>query len=497
VFAWSYRALPDESAHFFRLLGLHPGSDFSTAAAAALTATDIGQARHLLDVLVGAHLLEHNPPDRYQFHDLLRIYAIDQARQEEPIEDRNAALRRIVTWYLRRADELQAVTSPPSPRIPLDPADGDATPLRSAGPAEANQWYAAERANLVAATRAAAESGLDEIAWQLAATLHHIYRNLSPFEDWFTTTETGLAAARRLGDRGAEAELLESLATVCMQTRRFTDSAGHYGASLAIRRELGDRQREATVLNGLGLLHLRRRALTEARDAFEQSLGIVEELDDAYWQAVARGNLGTTYYELGDLPTALELVAQTLEVYESLSDQLGQGDSLHSLSRIYRELGRQDDALRLITRAITIAQERGNTVWEGYWLIELGDVRRAIGQPAEALTPYQRAALLQRHIGDRGREAAALDGTGLAYRDLDRYKEAADFHRLAVATFRELDDRWRLAAALNNLGTALNLAGDGDATPHWRAALSNLAEFGDPRAVRLRQRISEALASGQ
>lgn len=494
VFAWSYRALADESARIFRLLGLHPGSDFCTAAAAALIAVDIGQARYLLDVLVGNHLLELNPPDRYHFHDLLRIYANDQARQEETIDNRRAALRRVVTWYLHGADALQAATSPLSPRVQLDPLPTGVPVVRFADAAEANLWYIAERVNLVAVARAAAEEGMDDLAWRLGATLHHSYRNLNPFDDWFTTTSIGLAAARRIGEKNAEAELLESLATVCVQTHRFAESVEHFRSSLAIRRELNDRQGEAVALNGLGLLYLRQRALVDARTSFEGSLRIVRELGDVYWQAVVEANLGAVHQESGDLETALTFVRHAMDVYENLSDSLGQGDALNSLSMIYRELGRPDEALQLIDRAIAIARERGNTVWEGYWLVELGEVKRAINEPAEALIHCQRAATIQRQTGDRIREAQALDGTGLAYADLARFEEAADFHRLAVAAYHELDDRWLLAIALNNLAVALHLTGGvEEAARHWRSALASLDGFDDLRAARLRERIRAAL----
>jgi DNA-binding SARP family transcriptional activator len=49
VFSWSYRHLGPEAARAFRLAGLHPGPDFDPAAAAALTSTTVGQARHLIE----------------------------------------------------------------------------------------------------------------------------------------------------------------------------------------------------------------------------------------------------------------------------------------------------------------------------------------------------------------------------------------------------------------------------------------------------------------
>lgn len=104
VFAWSYRALPEPAARLFRLLGLHPGPEFGLHAAASLAELPGHRVRQLLDDLVGAHLLEQTAPDRYQFHDLLRAYATDQAQREESPEQRQAALRRALDWYLNTAD---------------------------------------------------------------------------------------------------------------------------------------------------------------------------------------------------------------------------------------------------------------------------------------------------------------------------------------------------------------------------------------------------------
>ena len=152
VFTWSYRALPPDAARLFRLLGLHPGPDFSDTAAAALAGVDVRTARRLLDVVAAAHMVEQTASDRFRLHDLLRAYAGDQARLEQTPHEREEALRRVLIWYLHTADAVQAM-----------------------------QWYEAERDNLVAAVRAAATSGLDRITWQLAVVLRAVYMTNNPY----------------------------------------------------------------------------------------------------------------------------------------------------------------------------------------------------------------------------------------------------------------------------------------------------------------------------
>ncbi|GAB3476847.1 ATP-binding protein [Amycolatopsis cihanbeyliensis] len=495
VFAWSYRALSVESARMFRLLGLHPGAEFGAPAAAALAGTSAGQVRRLLDTLVGAHLLEHTAPDRYQFHDLLRVYATEQANREEAEPGRRQALRRLLTWYLHTVSAAQALISPLERAISLEPTEPEVTPLDFAGVDEATGWYEAERANLVAATRAAADAGLDRIAWQLPVLLRGIFMRHNPFDDWLDTARVGLAAARGLHDQAAEAELLESLAMACSQSQRLEQGLEYYRSALTARRALDDRFGEAMALNGIGLLHLRRRALAEAVTNFERSRGILTGLDLPYWDAVVLGNLAQADLELENLAEAAACLDRALPVLSDQDDRGIEGNALHLLSMVQRGLGKPESALQHIQRALGIAREHNNRLWEGYWLLELGRVQRELGQPAEALVSYQRAAMLQRRLGDRGREAQALDGTGETYQELGRPDEAMGFHRLARTTHGELGDRWQLVISLGNLANAARRAGEGEteSTRLWREAVENLAGFDDPKATRLRRHLRERL----
>ncbi|MFJ6212980.1 ATP-binding protein [Streptomyces sp. NPDC092296] len=494
VFAWSYRALTAEAARLFRLLGLHPGPDFDAGAAAALAGVGVGRTRHLLDALVGAHLLEQAHPDRYQFHDLLRAYATDQVQHEEAPESRAAALRRVLAWYLHSADAAQTWLNPPEPHVPLDPPEDGVQPAAFADHDEAMGWYERERANLLAATRAAETAGLDRPAWQLPAVLRSVHMLLNPFEEWLAMGRIGLCAARRLGDRWAEAELSESLGMAYTQSHRLAEATGCHRTALAIRRELGDRLGEAFSLNDLGLLHLRERRLAAARERFGASRELFRATGATGWEAVLTANLAETACRLGRLDEASELARHALAAHREQGNRGGEGNALRILSDVQRALGAPQDALRSAQEALDIAQRQRNRMWEGYWLLALGGGQQACGRAADALASYQRAATLQRRLGDRAREALAWHGAGEAYTRLGRFAEAADFHRSAAAVHRVLGDHWQLAVALDGLAGALHLAEEADeARRYWSEALGLLAAYDDPGADALRARIGGAL----
>ncbi|MGK5532417.1 ATP-binding protein [Streptomyces sp. URMC 129] len=495
VFAWSYRALPPDAAGLFRVLGLHPGAAFHTAAAAALAAMPVGKTRQLLDVLVGAHLLEQTGPERYEFHDLLRAYAAEQAQSELSGEERASALRRVLDWYLHTSDAAQTRVNPQEPHVPLDPPDEGVAPLTFADYADAAQWYEQERRNLLAAVRAADEAGLDRTAWQLPAVLRGVQMRLSPFDEWLAMAEIGLRAARRLGDRPGEADLLESLGMVCTRAGRLTEAGTHHEACLAIRRELGDRLNEALSLNDIGLVRLRQRRLDEATSVFGEALVLFREsADGQVWLPVVLSNLAEVSYELGSLAEARAHADDALSRYESRDDERGQGNVLRILAAVEREDGRPEEALRHARKAVHIALGHRNESWEGFWLLELGAAQLANGLRHEALESFQRSAVIHRRLGDRPREAAAWHRTGEAYREAERFEEAADFHRMAATAYAALHDAWGQATALHGLALAQQGLNERDkARATWTEALRALGPCTDPRANRLRDRINERL----
>ena len=113
----------------FRLLGLWQGPSISAAAAAALFGVPEYSAEDALEVLVDTHLLESVATDRYRFHDLLRVYAAERAEDDLPAAERDAAVARLLAWYMRTADAAATAVSPHRYNIPLDPGGADPPPL--------------------------------------------------------------------------------------------------------------------------------------------------------------------------------------------------------------------------------------------------------------------------------------------------------------------------------------------------------------------------------
>ncbi|GAA1536855.1 BTAD domain-containing putative transcriptional regulator [Kribbella lupini] len=98
VFARSYETLAPEVAKAFQLLGLHLYDTFDCSAAAGLLGTSPHAAGSVLDSLADQHLLCRAGARRYEFHQLVRAYAVGLTRRDQ----RSRTARDVVSLAARR-----------------------------------------------------------------------------------------------------------------------------------------------------------------------------------------------------------------------------------------------------------------------------------------------------------------------------------------------------------------------------------------------------------
>ena len=382
----------------FRLLGLWPGPSISAAAAAALFGVPEYSAEDALEVLVDTHLLESVTTDRYRFHDLLRVYAAERAEADLPAAERDAAVTRLLTWYMRSADAAASVISPHRYNIPLEPA-ADSAPLAFADVDDALAWYDSERANLVAATRQAAGSGLDEVAWRLPAPLFTMFNRRGNWADCIATHRVALESARRAGHRPGEAWVLNNLGEALGFTRE-TEGIAHLEQALMIRRETGDRKGEAQTANNLADAYVILDRKDEALDLLRRALELNRETGNQYGEGVALNNLGEAFLDLGRTEEAIDCFHRANRTFAEIKVPHGVGYALHNVGRSYLSLGRDAEALEHLWQALAVHRATGDRHREAFTLRFLGVAQSRAGRPAEAEVSWGQAAVIFDDLGD-------------------------------------------------------------------------------------------------
>ncbi len=387
-------------AQAFRLLGLWQGPSIGLAAAAALLGEPgEDEVADALEVLVDAHLLQSAAADRYRFHDLLRVYAVERAEAEETQQDRDNAIRRVLTWYLHTTEAAARVISPHHARVPLDASDLVGPPLAFASLEQALGWCESERAGLVAGTRQAAERGLHEIAWKLPAAAMSFFYRRSHWANWTATHQIGLDSARKLGDRPAEAWMLNNLG-IAFGVQRMEDAVGCFEQALAIYREIGDLHGESRAGTNVATACFYLRRFDEALDAAKRSLVIQRQARKRYGEGVALGILGGAYRGLGHYDEAIDHLQQALAIFRELGERDAEADSLSDLGDVYLGLDRVGEAFGCLQEALAIRRAIGDRYGQATTLKRLGLARPRAGQAEAARGLLSEALRTFEELGD-------------------------------------------------------------------------------------------------
>lgn len=448
TFDLSYRLLGTEQARMFRLLSLNPGPQVSYLAAAALADLPAAQARRFLAELRQAHLVRAGSVRGwFRFHDLLRLFASDSAHEADTAAERGTAVDRLLAHYLTYARSANEFLDPRiHPRGRPHPFDSRAAAL---------DWLDTERPNLRAAIGLAEHENRAEYLRDLSHALFGYFELRKPWADWTSTHELAVAAARRLGDREAEARSLNHLGIAYRQLRKLDEAVDCHLRALELCRSIGDRYGEALAFIRLGQTYRRLRRLDEAVQANETALTICRGVGDRYGEGQALINLGLAHRDLQRLDESLDSLHLATELCHEIGDRNGEAKALNNLGRVHHERGEFVEAEQRIEEALPMRIELGDRYGEGKVLLNLGGVRCELGRNEQAQESLHRALEICREVGDRYGEAKALGFLGRVH------------HRLG-----QLDD----------------------ARQHWRHALDVLQEYPDPEAEQRGRRIREWLA---
>ncbi|GHH42932.1 XRE family transcriptional regulator [Lentzea cavernae] len=425
VLSWSYKHLPAGAARLFRLLGVHPGSDFDVACAAALTDLDPDAAGRLVDVLVRAHLVDRGPAGRHGVHDLLRAYAVDLVRDDP---ERTAAFDRLLDHYLSTAAAAMDGVYPTG-RVAAPTAD----------PSLMRAWLDAERSNLTDLCAFATGHDRPRQAMRLAEMLYR-YFEAGHHSEALVMHTNGLRAARLVGDREGEARALTNLGAAHRLLGRYSPAAARLRQSLRLHRDHSDRAGEARALSHLGIVEDRLGDVDASIGYLQQALARYRELGDRHGTASVLTNLGTVQSQTDDHAGAAETLNAGRDLFRELGDRAGEAAALTNLADTYTHLGRHTTAATHLHRALAHFRDLGHRYGEATALSILGQVHVHLGRAEEAIALHEEALEIFRATGHRYGEASSLNGLAEALRAAGR-PGAPAAHREALAIATETGDQ--------------------------------------------------------
>jgi tetratricopeptide (TPR) repeat protein/transcriptional regulator with XRE-family HTH domain len=391
VFSWSYHALTDPAARLSRLLGLHPGPDLATGAAASMAGVPVDEVRPLLAELARAHLVNEHSPGRFAFHDLLRAYAAEQSRAHDSDAHRRAAVRRLLDHYLHTAHRAAVLLNPQRERIVLAGAAPGVTPENPADSRHAMTWFTGEHAVLLAAVDQSAAAGFDRHAWQLAWTLSDYFERRGHWQDWVSTHRTAAAAAERTADRVGLAHAHRGVGRAYVRLGRHREARAHLDRALDILREIGDLAGQARTHHHLAISFEREGRHIDAVGHAERALDLYRATGDRCGQARTLNGIGWHYALLGDYRQALACCGQAIVKLQEIGDRHAEAATWDSLGYAHHHLGHHTKAIDCYQHALDLNRGLSDRYNEATTLTHLGDTHHTTGNPDAAHDAWQQA----------------------------------------------------------------------------------------------------------
>ncbi|GAA0369376.1 BTAD domain-containing putative transcriptional regulator [Micromonospora gifhornensis] len=400
VFSWSYRALSPVAARLFRLIGLHPGPELTSAAAAALLGCSAAVVGPVLKELTRLHLLTEHRPDRYACHDLLRSYAAELTQGAEQSAERHDARHRLYDHYLHSAYPAARLVQPQWTPITPVPALGDVIHVPMADQDAALAWFSTERRVLLRVIRQAATTGFEAYAWQLAWALTTFLAPRGLWHDQLAAQQVALQAAECLGDLNAQATASRLL--------------GRAAARLGQHDTAGDR--------------------------LEWAIKLYEQLDDEDGLAQTLHNYTEHCFVLGRVDEALTHGHEALRLYRRTGNRAGEGRALNAVGYMHAVRGDYRQAIVDCTAALTQQRLIDDHNGQAATLDSLGFAYHALGHHARAVSCYEQSVELFRASADRYHQAETLVRLGETHAAMGNAEAAAQAWRLASAIYDDLGD---------------------------------------------------------
>jgi len=490
--ALSYLALGPREQVGLRRLGWVGTPSFSAWVLAPLLDVPVGMAADVVDELVDARLVtplgkDCSGQERYQLHELTRVFARERAEAEENLPEALAAFGRAVDWWLTLLGHA-------SDQVPTDVAR-----LRRVKPSNAHArlaevdsaaliaaplgWVEAEQPTLMHVVIRAAELGLLGPASWLAAALSTSPQAVrTQFPLWWEAKVAELE----------EANFHEPQPTGAASPARFDEAARYYRRTLVRHSEQHDAEGEAAAQMGLSVVLREQGDLTGA-------LRALENLPDASISSLTRAriehNRGMVLTEQGGITQALAALTHAVQLYQAAGDQCGVALAWMSICMAHRAEGQLDEAARYGERALRDLRTIGQPTLTANALQALAKVRIRQGRGTTVHVDLIENLSTCRKQQDRFGEALTLRTLGELELAAGRLHRAKEYLERSLLCWDALAlPLWR-ARTLRDLAITLNAQGHhADADSTWKEALTTFRQHRSREATEpLRKQTSNPL----
>ncbi|MFF7337762.1 BTAD domain-containing putative transcriptional regulator [Streptomyces sp. NPDC008163] len=410
----SYNGLAPEDRGLLRLLSMARTPTVPGWLAGALLDDDRPVPSDLLEPLVDMQMLdvvgvERTGGYRYQFHEIIRVYAREQLAAEDAPELRRDALVRMAGGWMYLAQEAHRKVYGGDFTVLHGDAPRWAPPPSCTGEllADPLAWFDAEQGALCGMVEQAADEGLHDVSWNLATTLVTLFEVRGHYDLWEQTHVRALAAVRKAGNLRGTAAVRASLGSLYMSRNEFDMARQALSSALDVFQALDEPQGEALCRRDMALIARTNGDDDTALDLYGRSLADFDRAGDVVGRAIVLTQSAHIRMRRGDVDVAQAQLDEALEIYDGVGYLGGRARTLRRVGQLLLARGDLDLAVLTFTEVLELCRDSGDVIGEGHLLRDLGQAFVLMGRPDRARYFFDRAVAAREQIMDFGGGALA------------------------------------------------------------------------------------------
>ena len=201
-----------------------------------------------------------------------------------------------------------------------------------------------------------------ELFLQIRKALARLYMQMARTEECLELLSSILEDYRERGMIAGEASTQGILADTLTIMGRHDEAQAHYEQALTLHRRVGNRVAEARLLNNLGGLYRRTARTEEGFALIERALRMNEALGQHRMVGIGKRAMGLRAMRAGRLEEALQIMCDARRSLEILSDARWCAHMDQAIGRTLRFLRRFDEAADALERACRAYEQLGAKV---------------------------------------------------------------------------------------------------------------------------------------
>ncbi|MFD4720098.1 BTAD domain-containing putative transcriptional regulator [Streptomyces sp. NPDC058423] len=455
TFELGYGQLEPAQARAFRLLGLADGPDISLPAAAATLGLPEHDTEDLLEALVDTSLLESAAHGRYRFHDLVRLYARACAeRDEQPPAEREAALSRLLDFYLATTARVFALERP-GDRLVDHLASTVYEGLAFTDRHEALDWLYREANCLLACARQSFVGTRLRRAVDLLWAAKDLAESGANSKQYESTALAARDAARTSGDAHAEGRARTTLTSVHLVAGRYDEADDEATRARTLASGTGDHAPVPWSDNDRGIIAIVQERYEQAEEHLLKAVEGFRADANLVGAASALCNLSRVHLLLGRTASAIDLAQQGIAIYDGMGITVRLANGRYALGVALTHAGRHTEALEQFGDALRMFADDRQRLWEGTTHFRMAEAQLRARKPAIA-AQHAEQALANGCIGGDRMRGNVLTLLGRALDALGQTDRARACWHEALSVYEQLgvSDAEQVRALLTPLAAA-------------------------------------------